>query len=111
MAAQIVQDLLDGKPAPAHPLIAPSRGIAARESTAMFVCADERVAAVVCRMECAERLLGETDLKMTAVAAESGVGDMKSLARFFHLKHRATLSGYRSSVREGQRQETPRSRG
>jgi LacI family transcriptional regulator len=150
MAAQLLQDLLDGRPAPDRPLIAPPRGLAARASTAMFVCDDPRVAGVVCRiraqyqeplpianlardagmsvralqtafkavlhrsvrdelnrcrMECAERLLEQTDLKMTAVAAESGIGDVKSLARFFHLKHGTTLLGFRSSVREGKRHE------
>jgi len=150
MAAQLVQDLLDGNPAPTRPLIAQPRGVAARESTAMFVCDDERVAAVVCRiraqyqeplsvtnlarsaglsvralqsafksvlgtgirdeihrcrMECAEKLLEATDLKMTAVAAESGIGDVKSLARFFHLKHATTLLGFRHRAREEKRQE------
>lgn len=148
LAARLVQDLLEGKPAPKHPLVAPPRGVVPRRSTAMFTCEDERIAAVVCRirsqyreplsvtdlakdagicvrslqagfkavlgsgvreeiircrMECAERLLEETELKISAVAAESGIGDPKSLSRFFQLKHGITPLAFRNRVRASHR--------
>jgi LacI family transcriptional regulator len=146
-AAQLVQNLLEGGTVPDGPVIVPPRGLVARESTAMYVCEDARIAGVVCRirtqfreplpisqlareagisvrllqagfkavtgrsvrdelnrcrMECAERLLGETDLKVAAIAAESGFGDAKSLARFFHLKHDITPVAFRLRARRSQ---------
>lgn len=52
------------------------------------------------RMACAERLLRDTDLKLAAIAAESGMTDVKSLARFFQLKHALTASEFRQKSRE-----------
>lgn len=147
LAAQLLQRLLDGHAAPAdptNPIVAPSLGVIPRQSTATFVCADERISRIVChlrsefrepltlstlsrlagmsirslqtafkatlghsirdellhcRMTCAERLLAETDLKLTAVAVESGFGDIKSLTRFFHQKHHQPPGAFRAARR------------
>ncbi len=144
-AAELMQSLLDGGPPPAAPVVVPMRGVVGRDSTAMFMCDDPRVSAVVCRirsgfrealqledlarqagmsmrslqsefkrvightmrdelqfhrMACAERLLKDTDLKLDAVAVESGMADVKSLARFLHLKHGVSASEFRQKSRE-----------
>ncbi len=52
-----------------------------------------------CRLACAERLLEDTDLKIQAVAVECGLGDAKSLTRFFHQKHQQTPNAYRQAFR------------
>jgi len=48
-----------------------------------------------CRLACAERLLQDTDLKVQAVAIECGLGDARSLTRFFHQKHQQTPNAFR----------------
>ncbi len=53
-----------------------------------------------CRIQCAEKLLETTDLKIQAVAIECGLGDAKSLTRFFHQHHRQTPNAYRIATRQ-----------
>jgi LacI family transcriptional regulator len=143
-AAELLQRLMSGSPAPASPVIITPHGVIDRTSTAAFVCTDKRIAATVrrirrgfaeplavgalareaamsvralqtgfkaatghslrdelirCRLTCAERLLEDTDLKIQAVAIECGLGDAKSLTRFFHQKHQRTPNAYRQAYR------------
>lgn len=143
-AADLLQRLMSGRPAPAAPVVIAPHGVIERTSTAAFVCADKRIAATVrrirrdfaeplavgtlareaamsvralqtgfkaatshslrdelirCRLTCAERLLEDTDLKIQAVAIECGLGDAKSLTRFFHQKHQLTPNAYRQAFR------------
>jgi LacI family transcriptional regulator len=53
-----------------------------------------------CRLAYAERLIEDTDLKIQAVAIECGLGDAKSLTRFFRQKHQQTPNAYRQSFRQ-----------
>ncbi|MCF7789244.1 MAG: substrate-binding domain-containing protein [Prosthecobacter sp.] len=50
-----------------------------------------------CRLTRAERLLEESELKIQTVAIECGLGDAKSLTRFFHQKHGQTPNAYRQA--------------
>jgi LacI family transcriptional regulator len=52
-----------------------------------------------CRLNCAERLLEESDLKIQTIAIECGLGDAKSLTRFFHQKHQQPPNAYRQAFR------------
>lgn len=61
-----------------------------------------------CRLDRAERLLEETDLKIQAVAIECGLGDAKSLTRFFHQRHKQTPNTFRTSVRSSASALQPR---
>ena len=60
-----------------------------------------------CRLERAEQLLEDTDLKLSAVAVESGLGDARSLTRFFHLKHHQTPHTFRQIARMPRRHIQP----
>ena len=51
-----------------------------------------------CRLDRAEQLLENTALKIQAVAIECGLGDAKSLTRFFHQRHHQTPNTFRTSV-------------
>lgn len=52
-----------------------------------------------CRLAQAKRLLEETDLKVSSVAAESGFPDARALVRFFRLKEGCAPSDYRERKR------------
>ncbi len=61
-----------------------------------------------CRLDRAEQLLENTDLKIQAVAIECGLGDAKSLTRFFHQRHHQTPNTFRTLV-SGKRRKPSRS--
>jgi LacI family transcriptional regulator len=53
------------------------------------------------RMACATRLLRDTDLKLDAIAVESGFGSAKRLCGVFSQTHGVTPNGWRQKVRTG----------
>jgi LacI family transcriptional regulator len=143
-AAELLHDIMSGRPAPSEPIKVPAKKVVARRSTATFVTDNPGITAAVlhlrehfhtplrveqlariagvstrvfeiqfrrcvgccareaihrARLACAARLLLDSDLKLDAIAVESGFGSGKYLSAAFTKVYGLGPSVWRQQIR------------